>query len=120
MTYALNPNGGTTTNEFQIDPNSGMISSRMQFDRETKDFYILKVYAIDGAPSSRGTSGAHNTGQFKCLGVGVWGGGVVLRCLQNKSFRFQIRNSFKESETALKKVNFCVSLSGLMKTCLSI
>eukprot|EP00105_Crassostrea_gigas_P039530 XP_019923678.1 PREDICTED: neural-cadherin-like [Crassostrea gigas] len=62
VTYALNPNGGTTTNEFQIDPNSGMISSRMQFDRETKDFYILKVYAIDGAPSSRGTSGAHNTG----------------------------------------------------------
>lgn len=72
MTYALNPNGGTTTNEFQIDPNSGMISSRMQFDREAKDFYILKVYAIDGAPSSRGTSGAHNTGQLKCLGG--WGG----------------------------------------------
>ncbi|XP_061183428.1 neural-cadherin-like [Saccostrea echinata] len=62
VTYALHPDGSTTTDQFEINPTTGMIRTRVQFDRETKDFYILKVYAVDGAPSSRGTSGAHNTG----------------------------------------------------------
>ena len=65
VTYALHPNGSTETNEFSINRSTGMISTRQIFDRETKDFYILKVYAMDGAPSSRFTSGAHNTGRFR-------------------------------------------------------
>ncbi|XP_048742923.2 neural-cadherin-like isoform X4 [Ostrea edulis] len=62
VTYALHPDGSTTTDQFAINPTTGMITTRVQFDRESTDFYIMKVFAIDGAPSSRDSSGAHNTG----------------------------------------------------------
>lgn len=37
---------------FEIDPNTGKVTTKVEFDREEKDTYNLKITASDGAPSS--------------------------------------------------------------------
>ena len=51
------------TELFQIDPKTGNITTRQEFDREEKDFYNVKVYATDNSPSSLYIDGRPNTGQ---------------------------------------------------------
>ncbi|XP_065212799.1 DE-cadherin isoform X2 [Planococcus citri] len=56
ITYILEDN----TENFDIDPNTGNITTKQTFDRETKDTYNVKVSAIDGAPSSHSDNGEPN------------------------------------------------------------
>jgi len=51
------------TDLFHIDPKTGNITTRQEFDREERFFYNVKVYATDNSPSSLHTDGRHNTGQ---------------------------------------------------------
>lgn len=48
------------TSTFAIDPQTGVITALLSLDRETKEFYNVKVRATDGAPSSLFTNGKHN------------------------------------------------------------
>lgn len=59
VTYTLSDH----TELFQIDPKTGNITTRQEFDREERDFYNVKVYATDNSPSSLITDGRPNTGQ---------------------------------------------------------
>ena len=42
---------GENSNDFKIDPTTGVITSLIEFDRETKASYVFQVLAKDGAPS---------------------------------------------------------------------
>ena len=59
VTYTL----ADHTELFQIDPKTGNITTKQEFDREEKDFYNVKIYATDNSPSSLYTDGRPNTGQ---------------------------------------------------------
>jgi len=59
VTYTLSDH----TELFQIDPKTGNITTRQEFDREERDFYNVKVYATDNSPSSLITDGRPNIGQ---------------------------------------------------------
>lgn len=49
------------TEFFSIDPNSGMVTALVSFDREEKEFYNVKIIATDGAPSALFNTGKHNS-----------------------------------------------------------
>ncbi|KAG8237691.1 hypothetical protein J437_LFUL017859 [Ladona fulva] len=48
---------------FSIDPMTGNITTRVEFDREKTDFYNVKVIAYDNSPSALLTDGSPNKGQ---------------------------------------------------------
>ncbi len=53
-------------NYFKINTQTGEISTKAIFDRETKAAYALEIEARDGAPSARPNSGGQpNSGIFK-------------------------------------------------------
>lgn len=59
VTYAL----ADHNNLFHIDKDTGNITSLAEFDRESKDFYNVKVTATDNSPSALLSNGEHNSGQ---------------------------------------------------------
>lgn len=63
VTYELEDN----KEFFDIDPQTGIITTKVKFDRETRDSYNVKVIAKDGAPSSRSTDGQPNIGEVFSL-----------------------------------------------------
>ena len=52
ITYKLKPIGRDYSN-FEINPETGVITTRETFDREEKDEYYITVVAQDGARSDR-------------------------------------------------------------------
>lgn len=58
ITYEL----GDSTDLFEIDPESGIITTKKEFDREAEESYNVKVIAKDGAPSALSMNGQPNTG----------------------------------------------------------
>ncbi len=53
-------------NYFKINSQTGEISTKIVFDRETKGAYALEIEARDGAPSARPNSGGQpNSGTKK-------------------------------------------------------
>ncbi|XP_012283328.1 DE-cadherin [Orussus abietinus] len=48
---------------FAIDKYTGNITTKVKFDRETKDTYNVKVIATDNSPSALFKSGEHNKGE---------------------------------------------------------
>lgn len=48
---------------FKIDRITGNITTLVQFDREERDFYNVKIIATDNSPSSLYNTGKHNSGQ---------------------------------------------------------
>ncbi len=49
MTYSIIE--GANSDDFEINPTTGVIRSRIKFDREKKASYVFQVLAKDGAPS---------------------------------------------------------------------
>lgn len=49
---------------FAIDPYTGNITTLVMFDRETKDVYNVKVFAMDNAPSALYSNGEPNKGEY--------------------------------------------------------
>ncbi|XP_062128404.1 DE-cadherin [Drosophila sulfurigaster albostrigata] len=58
VTFQLDDN----TEYFAIDLYTGIITARIRFDREERDFYNVKVRATDNSPSSLFNTGEHNVG----------------------------------------------------------
>ena len=55
ITYSIDPTSNMA-DKFSINPDTGDITTKMEFDREEKQYYALTVIASDGAPSSVGPS----------------------------------------------------------------
>lgn len=56
MTYEI-PNG-VADDHFTVDPVRGIVTTRGQFDRETKDFYTVPIYVMDSSLPSTHTQSA--------------------------------------------------------------
>lgn len=52
------------TDLFEIHPETGVITTKKEFDREKKESYNVKVIAKDGAPSAILNNGEPNTGML--------------------------------------------------------
>nr|UZM07822.1 cadherin 3 [Geocoris pallidipennis] len=59
VTYELADN----TEYFDIDPITGNITTKKEFDREQQDFYNVQVIATDNSPSALFNTGVHNRAQ---------------------------------------------------------
>ena len=62
VTFEL-PTNTADNDNFQIDPNTGMISNRIPFNRLEKDEYVIEVTARDNP-----TNGDPNTGKILICG----------------------------------------------------
>lgn len=54
---------GDNEDIFAIDPNTGTILTKKEFDREKQDNYIVKVYAYDNSESALLKNGQPNQGK---------------------------------------------------------
>jgi hypothetical protein len=95
-------------NYFKINTQTGEISTKAIFDRETKAAYALEIEARDGAPSARPNSGgqpnsgdhSHTTLFFTGIGAGLpdfsW---------YNIPKRGKVPNDHKIYQNSLKYIN---------------
>lgn len=58
-------------NYFKIDSQTGEISTKVIFDRETKGAYALEIEARDGAPSARPRLGGEPNKVTKFIRIGI-------------------------------------------------
>ena len=52
VTYRIDDKDPEMNELFQINPDTGVITTKKEFDREEREVYALTVIAEDGAPSS--------------------------------------------------------------------
>ena len=61
VTYHLSPNNPKNVKDgFEINPDTGVITTKVEFDREVKPVYAVTINAEDGAPSSLFRNGRVN------------------------------------------------------------
>ena len=60
VTYKIDEKDPSLLEKFHINPDTGTITTNVEFDREVKEYYALTVIAEDGAPSSLLKNGKPN------------------------------------------------------------
>jgi len=60
VTYRIDDKDPSLLEKFQINPDTGVITTNVDFDREEREYYALTVIAEDGAPSSLLKNGKPN------------------------------------------------------------
>lgn len=60
VTYKIDDKDPSLLEKFSINPDTGIVTTKVEFDREEKEYYALTVIAEDGAPSSLLRNGRPN------------------------------------------------------------